>query len=176
MVYPALLPLMRTTRLPAVDWTDASADLNGLVRFAERRYLVSARVPSHFSWPLISKSVISNNVRTTEKVQRTETCAAFSSTTIFQTNFRSALETSPKVSADPQLNNSQRFTDNNKPVASTNVGKFPLTLISWKPVQHFSSCVLCADPQTDWRRQGKEEANKCAWRGQGVVTASQYKL
>jgi hypothetical protein len=23
MVYPALLPLMRTTRLPAVDWTDA---------------------------------------------------------------------------------------------------------------------------------------------------------
>jgi len=29
------------------------ADLNGLVRFAERRNLVSARVPSHFNWPLI---------------------------------------------------------------------------------------------------------------------------
>jgi len=29
-----------------------SADLNGLVRFAERRNLVSARVPSHFNWPL----------------------------------------------------------------------------------------------------------------------------
>ena len=28
------------------------ADLNGLVRFAERRNLVSARVPSHFKWPL----------------------------------------------------------------------------------------------------------------------------
>jgi hypothetical protein len=28
--------------------TDASADLNGLVRFSERRNLVSARVPSHF--------------------------------------------------------------------------------------------------------------------------------
>jgi hypothetical protein len=28
-------------------------DLNGLVRFAERRNLVSARVPSHFNWPLI---------------------------------------------------------------------------------------------------------------------------
>jgi len=28
------------------------ADLNGLVRFAERRNLVSARVQSHFSWPL----------------------------------------------------------------------------------------------------------------------------
>jgi len=28
------------------------ADLNGLVRFAERRNLVSARVPSHFNWPL----------------------------------------------------------------------------------------------------------------------------
>jgi hypothetical protein len=29
--------LMRTPRLPVVDWTDAPADLNGLVRFAERR-------------------------------------------------------------------------------------------------------------------------------------------
>ena len=48
MVYPALLTLMRTARLPAVDWTDASADLNGLVRFGERRNLVSALVPSHF--------------------------------------------------------------------------------------------------------------------------------
>jgi hypothetical protein len=47
MVYPALLPLMRTLRLPAIDWTGAPADLNGLVRFAERQNLVSARVPSH---------------------------------------------------------------------------------------------------------------------------------
>ena len=52
MVYPALLPLMRTSRLPVVDWTDAPADLNGHVRFAERLNLVSARVPSHFNWPL----------------------------------------------------------------------------------------------------------------------------
>jgi len=55
MVYPALLPLlplMRTPRLPVVDWTDNPADLNGLVHFAERRNLVSARVPSHFNWPL----------------------------------------------------------------------------------------------------------------------------
>jgi hypothetical protein len=29
-------------------WTDAPADLNGLVRFAERQTPVSARVPSHF--------------------------------------------------------------------------------------------------------------------------------
>jgi len=28
------------------------ADLNGLVRFAERRNLVSVRVQSHFNWPL----------------------------------------------------------------------------------------------------------------------------
>jgi len=48
MVYPALLPLMRTPRLLVVDWTDAPADLNWLVRFAERRNLFSARVPSHF--------------------------------------------------------------------------------------------------------------------------------
>jgi hypothetical protein len=47
-VYLALLPLMLTPRLPAVDWTDAPADLNGLVLFAERPNLVSARVPSHF--------------------------------------------------------------------------------------------------------------------------------
>jgi len=48
MVYPALLPLTRTPRLPIVDWIDAPASLNGLVRFAERRNLVSARVPLHF--------------------------------------------------------------------------------------------------------------------------------
>jgi len=40
--YPTLLLLlMRAPRLPVVDWTDAPADLNGLVRFAERRNLVS---------------------------------------------------------------------------------------------------------------------------------------
>jgi len=48
LVYPALLPLMRTHRLPVVDLTEAPDDLNGLVRFAERRNLVSARAPSHF--------------------------------------------------------------------------------------------------------------------------------
>jgi len=48
MVYPALLALIRTPRLPAIDWTDAPDDLNGLVRFAERWNLVSARVSSHF--------------------------------------------------------------------------------------------------------------------------------
>jgi hypothetical protein len=48
MVYPALLPLMRTPWLPVLDWTGAPTDLNGFVRFAERRNLVSARVPSHF--------------------------------------------------------------------------------------------------------------------------------
>jgi hypothetical protein len=51
MVYPALLPLMRTPRLPVVDWTDAPADLNGLVRFAEKRNLVSA----HSSNPVYQK-------------------------------------------------------------------------------------------------------------------------
>jgi len=46
--YQALLTLMRTPKLPAVDRTEAPADLNGLVRFGERRNLVSARVPSFF--------------------------------------------------------------------------------------------------------------------------------
>ena len=45
-VYPALLPLMRTPRLPAADWTDTPADVNGLVCFAGKPNLVSARVPS----------------------------------------------------------------------------------------------------------------------------------
>jgi hypothetical protein len=58
MVYPALLPLMRTPRLPVVERTDAPVDLNGLVRFAERRNLVSARVPSHFKRILQLKAVI----------------------------------------------------------------------------------------------------------------------
>ena len=62
MVYPALLPLMRTPRLPVVDWTDAHADLNGLVPFAERRNVVSARVPSHFNWPLVQVEDYSWNV------------------------------------------------------------------------------------------------------------------
>jgi len=35
-----------------------SADLNGLVRFAERRNLVSARVPSHFNWPVLPENVL----------------------------------------------------------------------------------------------------------------------
>jgi len=52
MLYPALLPLMRTPRLPVVDWTDVTADLNGLVCFVERRNVVSGRVPSHFNWLL----------------------------------------------------------------------------------------------------------------------------
>jgi len=46
VVHPALLTLMRTPRLPAVDWTESPADLNGLVRLGERRNVVSARVPS----------------------------------------------------------------------------------------------------------------------------------
>ena len=57
MVYPALLPLlplMRTSRLPAVDWTDTPADLNGFVRFTERLNLVSAHVPSRFKRALPS--------------------------------------------------------------------------------------------------------------------------
>jgi hypothetical protein len=53
MVYPALLQLMRTTRLSVVDRTEAPADLNELARFAERQNLVSAHVPSHFKRSLL---------------------------------------------------------------------------------------------------------------------------
>ena len=54
MVYPALLPFIHTPQLPVVDWTDAPADLNGLICFAKRRNLVSAHVPSHFKCSLLS--------------------------------------------------------------------------------------------------------------------------
>ena len=57
MVYPASLPLMSTPRLTVVNWTDAPAHLNGLVRFAERRNLVSAHVPSHFKRSLQLQSL-----------------------------------------------------------------------------------------------------------------------
>jgi len=36
----------RTPRKPVLDWTDTPADVNGLVHFAGRPNLVSARVPS----------------------------------------------------------------------------------------------------------------------------------
>jgi len=47
---------MRTPRLPAVNQTDAPADLSELVCFAERRNLDSARVPSHFKRSLTTVS------------------------------------------------------------------------------------------------------------------------
>jgi len=58
VVYRAL-PLLPTPRLPVVYWTDAPAGLNGLVRFAERRSLVSARVPSHLNW-LLQRVIVYN--------------------------------------------------------------------------------------------------------------------
>ena len=54
VVYPALLKLMHTPRLQAVDWTDAPTDLNGLVRFGKRRILVSTHVPSRSARAILS--------------------------------------------------------------------------------------------------------------------------
>jgi len=36
----------------SAKWTDAHAYLNELIRFPETQNLVSARVPSHFNWPV----------------------------------------------------------------------------------------------------------------------------
>ena len=47
-----LASTLHTPRLPVVHWTDPPADWNGLVRFAERPILVSARVPSRFALAL----------------------------------------------------------------------------------------------------------------------------
>jgi len=46
-------PPTRTPRKPVLDRTDTPADKNGLVRFAGRPNLVSARVPSHSVFTLL---------------------------------------------------------------------------------------------------------------------------
>ena len=51
---------MCTPRLPVGDLTESPADLNGLVRFAERRNLVSARVPPRFKRSLPSLRSLSS--------------------------------------------------------------------------------------------------------------------
>jgi hypothetical protein len=66
VAYPALLPLMRTTRLPVADWTDAPADLNGLVHFGKRLNVVSAHVPPRFKRSLILDSLSFKNYCRTE--------------------------------------------------------------------------------------------------------------
>ena len=63
VVCPVLLPLLlliRTPRLPVVDWTDAPTDLNGLVPFGEWRNLVSAHVPSRSARAITTKLYASN--------------------------------------------------------------------------------------------------------------------
>ena len=47
----------------SAELTPHRTDLNGLIRFAERRNLVSARVPSHFNWPLSAtgRSLVQSN-------------------------------------------------------------------------------------------------------------------
>jgi hypothetical protein len=72
MVYPALLPLMRTPRLPLVERTDAPANLNGLVHFAERRNRVSARVPSDFKRSLPEREREKKNKRAGSCKQETK--------------------------------------------------------------------------------------------------------
>jgi len=60
----------RTARLPVVEWTDASADLNGLVRFAERRNLVSVHAPSHCKRSLLNYYECVSVVLVTQHVER----------------------------------------------------------------------------------------------------------
>ena len=53
---------------------EAPVDLNGLVSFPERRNLVSARVPSHFNWPLLYLPALTtppSNVLVQYKIFRT---------------------------------------------------------------------------------------------------------
>jgi hypothetical protein len=67
MVYPALLPLMRPPWLPAVDWTNAPADLNRLIRFAERRnWFLSAC--HHISNAVCSSGCRRHHLRNTQNI------------------------------------------------------------------------------------------------------------
>ena len=52
-------PPTLTPSKPVLDWTDNPADINGLVRFAGRPNLVSARVPSHPGFTLMQRKVSS---------------------------------------------------------------------------------------------------------------------
>ena len=71
VVYPALPKLLRTPRLPVVDTNSPPTDLNGLVRFGERRNLVSAHVPSRSARAIphcvywVCMSVVASAVRLT---------------------------------------------------------------------------------------------------------------
>ena len=50
MVYPALLPPMRTPRLPAVDWTDAPTDLNAVGSQYPSHYLGTWCIQHYYRW------------------------------------------------------------------------------------------------------------------------------
>ena len=80
------------------------ADLNGLACFAERQSLVSARVPSHFNWPVpgMSKtfrcwintygyfSLDANNLRNKNVVENKTACISFAA-------FLPNMQTSEKI-------------------------------------------------------------------------------
>jgi len=50
MVYPALLPLMRTPRLPVLDWTDAPTDLNAVGSQYPSHYLRTWCIQHYYRW------------------------------------------------------------------------------------------------------------------------------
>jgi len=66
MVYPALLPLMHTPRLPVVDRTDAPADLNGTRPFCRKTksdfcacaitFQTQSTIICHNKWPSSNNS------------------------------------------------------------------------------------------------------------------------
>jgi len=120
MVYPALLPLMCTPLLPVGDWTDTPADLNGLVRFAERRNLVSPRVPSHFNWPL--QTLITDTLA--EETRQLDT----------------DITKYPPIHQDPQPEHITRFP----PYSRSSQKK--KTLFEWLPSQNFRAFLTSPIP------------------------------
>ena len=64
-------PTTLTPRKPVLDWTDNPADINGLVRFAGRPNLVSARVPSHPVFTLLRSKMDERNIRETPSCEWT---------------------------------------------------------------------------------------------------------
>ena len=91
--------------MPVGDWTDAPAGLNGLVRFAPKRNLVSARVLSHFkrSLPRFRKNLLPSSTLKIWAETFYETLVSIYRTTRYQPTVMSIPVTVHKIYHNVQL-------------------------------------------------------------------------
>jgi hypothetical protein len=91
--------------MPVGDWTDAPAGLSGLVRFAPKRNLVSAREPSHFkrSLPRFRKNLLPPSTLKIWAETFYETLVSIYRTTRYQPTVMSIAVTFHKIYHNVQL-------------------------------------------------------------------------